>query len=281
VHSVRHSAYSGILSETKKSIHGCDSAYVSTPIVVYSPPTLTASNDTTICSGTDAILTANSNASVQWTGFPAGNNPITVSPDNNSTYKVIATSNNGCEDSISVNVSIQEFSFNLTANPNPVEKGSTFTLQTSSTTLYTVTSWWSSLNDVTDQTALFQHIIADTSALYRVTAISSIGCPATEEVNVIVIPPYAKDLFIPNAFTPNGDGKNDIFKVYSSYMKALELRVFNQWGNMIFESYDMNKGWDGTHNGKMQPTGVYVYTAKVTFDGNHIVYRTGSINLVR
>lgn len=89
------------------------------------------------------------------------------------------------------------------------------------------------------------------------------------------------ELYIPNSFSPNGDGKNDIWKAYGYLIKEIQMKVFNQWGQLIFESNDSAKGWDGTFKGQSQPAGVYIYTVRVlSYDGS-IINRKGSINLVK
>jgi gliding motility-associated-like protein len=91
----------------------------------------------------------------------------------------------------------------------------------------------------------------------------------------------SKEIFVPNTFTPNGDGRNDILKVYGNYISTMEFRIFNQWGELIYFNTDASKGWDGTHKGKAQPIGVYAYTLKVVLQDNTINVKTGSINLIR
>jgi gliding motility-associated-like protein len=91
----------------------------------------------------------------------------------------------------------------------------------------------------------------------------------------------SKEIFVPNTFTPNGDGRNDLLKVYGNYMASMEFRVFNQWGELIFFATDISKGWDGTHKGVAQPTGVYAYTLKVVLQDNSVKVKTGSVNLIR
>ena len=89
------------------------------------------------------------------------------------------------------------------------------------------------------------------------------------------------ELYIPNAFTPNGDGKNDIWKPYGWLIKELDMKIFNQWGQMIYSTSNANGGWDGAVKGKQQPVGVYVYVMRVVSQDGKILERKGSVNLVR
>jgi len=89
------------------------------------------------------------------------------------------------------------------------------------------------------------------------------------------------EIYFPNAFSPNGDGKNDVWRAYSNVVRSIRLMVFNQWGEKIFESADLNTGWNGTQGGKPQPSGVYMYVAEVVKNTGERIIRKGSINLVR
>jgi gliding motility-associated-like protein len=89
------------------------------------------------------------------------------------------------------------------------------------------------------------------------------------------------NIFIPNAFTPNGDGQNDRLMIYGYTIKEMQFMVFNQFGEKIFESRDQNTGWDGSYKGKIQPSGVYLYVAKFILKDGTVVERKGSINLIR
>jgi gliding motility-associated-like protein len=92
---------------------------------------------------------------------------------------------------------------------------------------------------------------------------------------------YAEDVFIPNSFTPNGDGRNDVMKVYATGIKTLKFMIFNQWGQKVYEGKDPNGGWDGRFNGKDAPMGVYMYVATVVLHNGEEVNKKGSINLIR
>lgn len=94
-------------------------------------------------------------------------------------------------------------------------------------------------------------------------------------------------LYIPNAFTPNNDGKNDLFLVYGSLVngneiKDIKLNIYNSWGALIFQSNDQTKGWDGKVGGVAQPRGVYIYTLTATLRRtNEKITRRGSLLLIR
>ncbi len=90
-----------------------------------------------------------------------------------------------------------------------------------------------------------------------------------------------KEVFVPNAFSPNGDSKNDILFVYGNIIKTLDFKIFNQWGEMIFQTNDQTRGWDGSVSGTQQPVGVYVYVLKATLTDGTEVNKKGAINLVR
>ena len=90
-----------------------------------------------------------------------------------------------------------------------------------------------------------------------------------------------REIFVPNVFTPNGDGKNDVLKVYGNYIGSVDFRIFNQWGQLIFSTTDANIGWDGKHKGQLQPVGVYSYTLKLTRQDGSIVNKKGAINLIQ
>lgn len=90
-----------------------------------------------------------------------------------------------------------------------------------------------------------------------------------------------KEIFVPNVFTPNNDGKNDLLLVYGNYISSLQFRVFNQWGQLIFLSDQQSRGWDGTYSGQAQPVGVYAYTLKVVLQDGTTVNKKGSVNLIR
>lgn len=88
-------------------------------------------------------------------------------------------------------------------------------------------------------------------------------------------------IYIPNAFSPNGDGTNDLLLVYGYTIKSMRMIIFNQWGEKIFENNNQSTGWNGTYKGKVQPSGVYMYVCQITLKDGSTLLKKGSINLVR
>lgn len=90
-----------------------------------------------------------------------------------------------------------------------------------------------------------------------------------------------QDPFLPSGFSPNGDGVNDVFRLRSPPVQEFLLEVFNRKGQRLFSTTDMGSGWDGTSEGKEQPSGVYVWHLKVRLTSGREVQKTGDITLVR
>ncbi|MBO9153098.1 gliding motility-associated C-terminal domain-containing protein [Chitinophaga sp. GCM10012297] len=93
--------------------------------------------------------------------------------------------------------------------------------------------------------------------------------------------PAGNLIFVPNAFTPNNDGTNDILYVYGTTIATLEMRIYNQWGQQVFETKDKGRGWDGTMSGKKQPIGVYNYALRASLQDGTTVQKRGTITIIR
>jgi gliding motility-associated-like protein len=125
------------------------------------------------------------------------------------------------------------------------------------------------------------------STNYRFQVTDTNGCTATASIRIQVN--KRRYVFIPDAFTPNGDGLNDIFAIYTG--KGVEeiqfLRVYNRWGSLMYQQDSIAPedsamtGWDGQFNGEPMDMGVYIYTASIRFlDGTVLLYR-GEVMLIR
>jgi len=120
-----------------------------------------------------------------------------------------------------------------------------------------------------------------TTSTYFLTVSDAVnGCTDTEDV-MITVPTEGPNIWMPNAFTPDDDGVNDDFIIFGNDICNSLMRVYNRWGEMIFESSDLSQGWDGTYHNTPLNSGVYVYLIYYEFcDGNEGVL-DGNVTLIR
>jgi gliding motility-associated-like protein len=120
--------------------------------------------------------------------------------------------------------------------------------------------------------------INDVKYLIRISDIHT--CVTTDTLNILVL--KKPGFYLPTAFTPNGDGLNDVVKPYLIGMKGLKsFSIFNRWGNRIFYSTTYGQGWDGRYNGEMQNSNVYVWVLEFYNANNELQKEKGTITLIR
>lgn len=119
------------------------------------------------------------------------------------------------------------------------------------------------------------------SVRYVVRATNTIGCYGEDDIVVHVFK-TGPEIFVPSAFTPNGDGRNDILKPIPVGIAKLDyFRVYSRWGQLLYSSSIIGNGWDGTLNGTQQPSGTYVYSTQGKDYKGGIVFRKGTVVLIR
>ena len=124
--------------------------------------------------------------------------------------------------------------------------------------------------------------MADTPYTAIITTIPFVsGCSGASQSYKITVLPLAKDVFVPNIFSPNGDGKNEELLIYGNYIVSFEMHIFNQWGQRLVTLTSKNQGWDGKYKGTAQPVGVYVYVLKAVLKDGRKVNLRGSVTLIR
>jgi len=117
------------------------------------------------------------------------------------------------------------------------------------------------------------------SRKYRVVAYKNGNNGVTSTSNTTEVVPYMS-IYIPNSFTPNGDGLNDTFGAYGEAIREFRMQVYNRWGQMIFESNNVNNQWDGTHLGEKVPQGSYVYKVIAKGIVGKQTTKDGTVNIV-
>ncbi len=107
------------------------------------------------------------------------------------------------------------------------------------------------------------------------------GCYATDDINVKVFK-TGPEIFIPTAFTPNSDGRNDVLKPLAVGMKSVEyFRIYNRWGQMLYSTSEQGQGWDGTFGGMPQASGTYVFSVSATDYLDKKIVKKGTVVLIR
>ncbi len=247
-------------------------------------PNANAGLDQTICFGFSAQLNASGGSSYSWSPAAFLNNrlipnPVSINPTANIRYIVSVTDTFGCpkpaRDTIFVNVA------KITADAGPrdtsvvLDQPLLLNATGSNNYLWSPAQWLSSTT-IHNPVSLPQNDIE-----YIVRVSNNFGCFDYDSIRVHL---YKLDagLYVPTAFTPNGDGKNDIFRPIILGIKSLDLfRVYNRWGQLLYSGTDAEKGWDGTFGGKGQDPATYVWYAEATDYRNRKVKKKGYVVLIR
>ena len=212
-----------------------------------------------------------SNSSGIFSGLVAGNYTVTITDANN------------CSTTHNINIT-QPDSFVISVSPaqSTVKMGDTLHLHATANQPDSVTYSWTPSLGLSCNGCADPVFSSNYSTVYNITGTSANGCDAVYSIEVTVIPDY--NLFIPNVFTPNGDGKNDVWQIFGDMhtIKQFTAKVFDRWGEKVYEGRDVNAGWDGTFKGSPAPLGVYTYEISIVWlDNRSDDHLTGSITLLR
>ena len=224
-------------------------------------PKLTV-RDATACVGESATLSiANANGETyEWYDVATGGSPIFIGPvfqtpnlTQSVMYFVQAVSQGGCASTTRTTASVKVVTPEANAGEDvTIIQGRTVELRASGG----VTYQWEPAEGLSSATVSNPVASPDKTTTYTVTVTTAEGCVDTDEVTVEVIPA----LTIPNAFTPNRDGVNEIWEIgnIENYPDA-RVEIFNRWGNLIFTSNGYGTPWDGTYKGEDLPVATYYY----------------------
>ncbi|MEO8761999.1 MAG: gliding motility-associated C-terminal domain-containing protein, partial [Bacteroidia bacterium] len=143
--------------------------------------------------------------------------------------------------------------------------------------------FWQSFGDGSDSTSMLSnptHTYKDTGSFCTtLIATNTWGCKDTVTECVIIQPYFT--IYIPNSFTPNGDGRNEVFNAEGDYITTYDMKIFDRWGNLIFHSTDLANGWTGIKNGMQLQEDVYVYIINVTDPVRNPYSYKGTVTLLR
>lgn len=211
-------------------------------------------------------------------------NPEYTYPDS-GTYQValIAAPGDPCTDTTFQQIVIHPAMFNpsISANPDTITLGESS--QLSVTYVDGVSYQWEPSNSLSQPDIENPVATPDSTTTYTVHMLDSLGCASERSIRVVVIyQPCAEPyVFIPNAFSPNGDGHNDFFTVRGDGLTEVNLIIYDRWGEKIFETDQSTQGWDGMYQGKLLPPDVYGYYLRVRCFGGAYFVKKGNVTLLR
>jgi gliding motility-associated-like protein len=241
---------------------GCDTT-LKLKVIALPVPVASYYVDSITCKGT-FIDFVNTNDAPLWKWrFGDGNTSNHQSPsysyDNTGVFSssLIVTNIEGCSDTAYRDITVKSLDLFLEADKTLVNRVEIIRLQSSGSEAYTVTSW-EPYSLFLNQSQIFQSVMMDTTRLFTVHGISEYGCKAEASVTVDVNP----TVFIPNSFSPNGDGLNDRFRpVFSGQVFVRFFGIYNRFGQQVYNGQGSSalEGWDGTFNGQQSELGTYFY----------------------
>ncbi len=273
---------------TATSPHNCiaqDSVYIGVVNKVRSALT----QDTEICFGESVDLTAsalqegNLGTQVVWSPVNFLDNTdskeVIATPEKDITYKMIAYSGSCIPDTQLVNITVHQLPEISIGGPIEAVKDQVIPLAPSSTKPVTYEWLDDRIECATCDTA---YLNAQDPGLYFVRATDEFGCEDMDSVQLKVVSSCLSDVYVPNTFSPNGDGVNEKLMVRGLTLTDISsFRVYDRWGTLVFESDNMINGWDGTKNGLPLSSDVFVYYVEAVCGNGQVAIKSGNVTLLR
>ncbi len=259
---------------------GKDSAYI----------TVNAGNYASVKSGDDFcpheskvvdVTTTGTTATYQWIPSMYVDDSTsaspTLSPITTQTYSIVGTSAAGCNDTVYYTATVYPEAVIELGDSLVLYPGESYTMNPLTNCVSFV---WFPITGLSNPFISNPEATPDVSTQYILTGTTEHGCVARDSIAVYVSEESV--LNMPNAFIPGSDGANNKFRVYTRGMVYLNyFRIYNRWGNVVFETKNLSEGWDGSFKGEPQEMGVYIYDVQAVTSTGKIVKKTGNVTLLR
>jgi gliding motility-associated-like protein len=173
------------------------------------------------------------------------------------------------------------YSLFATTDSDTIFEGSSTTIHAITDTNFTV--HWTPATGLSSTSSFNPIASPAVTTTYIVSILDSTGCPRTATVTIYVTSTQCRsdNVFVPNTFTPNSDGENDILFVRSNDVTELYFAVYNRWGQMVFETTDITKGWNGIYKGMLADPAVFAwYLRAKCYNGDELT-KKGNTTLIR
>ena len=271
------------------SVNGCV-AWDTVMLSVRLPFKMQVSNGDTLCKGRSAQIFASGATQYSWSPAAGLNNATIANPVatplSTTNYKVVGIDDKGCfKDSAFVPIKVFPIPTVDAGSDKTINVGQTLDLDPILSTDVTNTVW-------TPTSGIFRNrfpgitVKPPQTTEYTVEVTNDGGCKARDKVTVYVLCNNA-NVFIPNTFSPNNDGANDIFYPRGTGVFSIKtFRIFSRWGEVLFEKANFNAndasaGWDGTYKGKKMNPDVFVYIIDILCENNTVLSYKGNVALIQ
>jgi gliding motility-associated-like protein len=244
---------------------------------IFPMPTPLITGIDSICQGDSTTLTASGGLNYLWSNGSTDSS-ITVSPFGTTQY-IVSVSNGPCILNDSVTVKVDSLQLTVLPKDTMIILGDSLTYQASGAKSYK----WSPDSALSCDSCSNPTASPTVTTTYIITGTSTEGCVAMDTVIVVVKPILCDAKLLANAFTPgNAEGGNNMLYIQNqiALSQIQVFRIYNRWGELVFQTNDINAGWDGTFNGSPEPIGVYVWYIQGICRG-HSVMETGNVTLLR
>ncbi len=240
--------------------------------------------DTTVCPGDSVTLFPLSTepGTTFYSWYPATyiNDAFsatpTIKPITNINYDIIATSMFGCKDTLSYSIKVNPAAVITITDSVVLFPGETYQISPVSNCNYYS---WAPPVGLSDTSVSNPVANPPVSTKYIVTARTEDGCKAIDSISIRVN--ENSIISVPNAFAPSSSVNGKLKVILNGIARLRYFRIYNRWGNLVYESDDITDGWDGNIGGVSQPLGVYVYEAEAVTDKGKILRKQGNVTLLR
>jgi gliding motility-associated-like protein len=241
--------------------------------------TLTPS-DTAICPRDSIYFQAGGGISYAWSPYISITdttifNPI-ASPGSGTLYSVVVTDTFACTDTLSAYISVHPDAVVSLGPDISIYPGDSVQLSTSGNALYFN---WPVAGGLSSSTSSSPYAFPTSSTRYFVIGTTENGCSTIDSIDITV--DAASYLLLPNAFSPGSEPNSQLLIQKKGIANLKSFTIFNRWGTKVFETADLNKGWDGRLNDEPQPMGVYIYTIDAVSDDGRPIVKQGNVTLIR
>lgn len=273
------------------TVNGCKDTVVVQANLAPLIPVLVSPNDT-ICVGNSMQLVASGGISYTWSPSTGLSNDVIAdpiaNPDTTTTYTVsivtVDVFGDTCVQNQTTTVSVTDpalYTIAATTDNDTIVQGQSTIIHAITDPSLTVI-WLPSIS--LNNSSSFDPIATPQSTTtYTVSILDSDGCPKTASVTIYVMSKECDvaNVFVPNTFTPNGDGNNDVLYVRGKEIKELYFAVYNRRGELIFETTDKNKGWNGMYNGAKSDPDVFAWYLRAKCFNEDELVNKGNVTLIR